>query len=333
MIDEQNKKSFLIAAVVILILGLAIVLFALINLINNSAGNNSDVQVAGCPAASNVQFVVGAKTTWFEGASITAQNLSAPITTLNINCFASPTSQITGATIQLVGPNGTQTFQSPSADNVSIRANGSYTASCILNSQVCNTDTFALGGVQKTCYRCTSSSGDANACESFTTSTSTCPSGSSESATGCAQASGGSCPIALTCYRCSTSTSDGNTCESFQQVGSACPVGTASTATGCATAAGGTCPAGGSGLTCFRCTSIASDGNACESFTTTTATCPSGSSTNSTGCATSAGGSCPVVAGLPNTAIGDNWSDYLMIGLAILLIVAGVKLTKKEYSK
>lgn len=331
MIDEQNKKLFLVVSIVVLIFGLGIIVFGLVNLINNpSRTANNDVEVAGCPVGSNVQFVVGAKTTWFEGAAITSQNLLAPISTLNINCFASPTTQITGAIIRLTGPSGTQTFQAPQADNVKISENGTYTASCVLNNIVCNSDSFTIGGAQKTCYRCTSASNDANTCEAFTTSSTTCPSGSSESATGCAQAAGGSCPVALTCYRCTSATNDANTCESFQHIGSSCPVGTSSSANGCATAAGGSCPTGSGGLTCYRCTAVTSDGNACESFFTTSSTCPNGSSTSVTGCAAAAGGSCPVIAGLPNTSLGDNFSDYLMIIFAAILIILGIRFVRMK---
>lgn len=48
-------------------------------------------------------------------------------------------------------------------------------------------------------------------------------------------------------------------------------------------------------VTCYRCTGLGSDGNACESFTVAGTSCPTGTSSAATGCAAAMGGSCPIV--------------------------------------
>lgn len=173
----------------------------------------------------------------------------------------------------------------------------------IITSNRSVTDSSAYNNKTITCYKCTESEADLNACEAFSYSGEICPSGSSASSTLCSVAVGGKCPAvsfsnisdttdtqtSLTCYKCSASTSDGNLCESFIYEGENCPAGTSSSSTGCKSAAGGFCP---QAITCYRCTSSTLDGNTCEVFVSETAECPSGSSTTSTGCATAIGGQC-----------------------------------------
>ncbi len=94
-----------------------------------------------------------------------------------------------------------------------------------------------------TCYRCTTSNTDGNACEAQDFEGASCPSGWTTNSN-CAQAAGGSCPVQqeqTTCYRCTTGTTDGNACESQTVQGTSCPSGW-TTNSNCATAApGGAC--------------------------------------------------------------------------------------------
>lgn len=93
-----------------------------------------------------------------------------------------------------------------------------------------------------TCYRCTQSLNDGEECESFQTSSPSCPSGSSVLQNGCAKASGGSCPQIITCYKCTAQTNDANACEPFIVEGGICPIGSSTNPNGCAQSIGGLCP-------------------------------------------------------------------------------------------
>lgn len=109
-------------------------------------------------------------------------------------------------------------------------------------------------------------------------------------------------------------------------------------------------------VTCYRCTTGLTDGNACESFTATDF-CPSNSSSVANACATAVGGSCPVSTGgnvnpppqnppssnsnnggtgsnggvttLPDTAIVNNSTDILLGFLFILLGITTYKYLKR----
>ncbi len=145
--------------------------------------------------------------------------------------------------------------------------------------------------VEKTCYRCTQSLRDGNACEQFIYQGSICPSGSSENPN-CSAYEGGSCPIEIDCYICTDSTADGNACTKFPHRGNSCPSGTSSSPNGCgASAPGGVCL---SIITCYKCTEDKYDEDACEPFVHQGLTCPAGSSSNSNGCGSSTvEGFCP----------------------------------------
>lgn len=187
---------------------------------------------------------------------------------------------------------------------------------------------------QVTCYKCSPSFTDGNACVSETYAGTTCPVGTSTSPTGCASAAGGSCPVETTCYRCTQNLNDGDLCESFTVQSSFCPVGTSTSSTGCASAIEGACPVGmtqAQYVTCYRCTPNLNDGNACESFEYLGSMCPEGSSNLPTACAVSVGGSCPIeavptggtggmsVSSLPGTAIfGDSKNDFLIFGMLLV---------------
>lgn len=171
--------------------------------------------------------------------------------------------------------------------------------------------------VQKTCYRCTTATNDGDLCEAFTVNSSTCPTGTSESSNGCANAAGGSCTNVITCYRCSDLQSDGDTCEPLVVTGTACPAGTSSTANGCAAAVGGSCSASvGCNEVCDGVTKLCTgSGHICFN-----GRCRLQSNTSSEQCLPA---STPTPSGLPETGLFDDEKSGIIL-LGFLLIIAGI---------
>jgi len=129
-------------------------------------------------------------------------------------------------------------------------------------------------------------------------------------------------PIAVTttCYSCSSSLTDGNECVPTTVSGTTCPTGSSAQVTECASQVGGSCPVQGStSITCYRCTSSNTDGNSCESFTSTGTSCPTGSSADSQGCSVAIGGSCPTTP-LPDTSIINDRLDRVILGIIVILL-------------
>lgn len=172
--------------------------------------------------------------------------------------------------------------------------------------------------VQKTCYKCSDATNDGNTCESFTANSSTCPSGTSETANGCATAAGGSCENVITCYRCTDASNDGNNCEPLVVTGLSCPSGTSTTANGCATAVGGFCNASvacngtcdGVSLLCTGVGQICFNGK-----------CRLQSNTSSEQCLPQ--GATPTPSGLPDTALFDEEGSGIML-LGFLFLIVGI---------
>lgn len=111
---------------------------------SGNGGTGSNNNNTAC-STTNIQFEYGSITSWLTGEDITSSNIAAPVQNFHINCFSNfGKNLLDGGTIKINGPGLNGTFNSPEARNISIPIGGTYTASCLLRNNVCDTENFTI---------------------------------------------------------------------------------------------------------------------------------------------------------------------------------------------